>query len=177
MLKKFNRTRISFFLLVSNLFFIFPSIPAQAYSGPAFNIAEAKTASLYFLEASSTNEFLNLDLMLNPGGQAVNAIGTTVYYSPDTLSIDSLSIDGSACQLFIDRIIDNDIGSLTFSCGTPFPGILSESKILQITFKKKQTGWAYVDFTDSMALANDGYGTDILGLTTNQNLYISNSSI
>lgn len=169
-----EKIKIITLLAITAVIVILVPVSAKVYNKPVFRQATEKTASLFFTPINAKGSNLTVKIMLNPGGQAVNAIGTIISFPAEILAINSINKDGSACEFFIDEEIDNNSGQLKFSCGTPTPGIEKESQLAQIIFTKKKSGWATLSFNDdSMVLANDGYSTNILKMLRGQKIYIT----
>lgn len=169
-----EKIKIITLLAMTAMVIILIPVSAKIYKEPAFEQATEKTASLFFSPISTKGSNLTVKIMLNPGGQAVNAIGTIISFPAEILTISGINKDNSACEFFMDEEIDNNSGQLNFSCGTPTPGIEKESQLAKIIFTKKKSGWATLSFNDdSMVLANDGYSTNILKILRGQKILIS----
>jgi len=74
-----------------------------------------------------------------------------------------LSKDDSFCSFFIEENIDNALGKIKITCLDPYPGTAKISNVVSLTFKKINSGAADLNLSDdSLVLANDGYGTNVL---------------
>lgn len=129
-----------------------------------------KNASLDMViteSATTTNSFI-LKISANPHSQAINAVGSYINFSTSTLEATEIDFENSFCDLFIENSIDNEIGRINIICGKPYPGVSEEATIAEISFKRLSTASSSVEFdTSSMVLANDGFGTNVLGKINN----------
>lgn len=169
-----DKVKIVTLLAVATMIVVLIPATAGIYKEPIFKKATEKTATLFLAPLSNRGTDLTVNIILDPGGQAVNAVGTIVYFPADKLAIDRIDETDSACEFFMDEEFNNASGTLKFSCGTPTPGIEKKSELAQIIFKKKKSGWATLNFdTETMVLANDGYSTNILKMLRGQKILIS----
>lgn len=153
--------RIGYFLLSAFLIF-FSAFPAVSYGREAGAPATEKTAILSIQTVKETKTAITLDINIDPGGQAINAVGTYLKYDPKRIEMQKLITENSFCDLFVEKEFQNSGGSLKFSCGKPYPGIDQPDQVVRLVFKKKSKGWTEIKFTrDTQVLANDGYGTDV----------------
>ncbi len=165
-------------LIIIALFLIFSS-PTLVKSENTVRTPVKATSSTAILnmdlgDSTSSDEIL-LDISVDPGGQSINAVGVFIFFSTSTLEATSINIENSFCDLFIEHTIDNKEGKISIQCGKPYPGINVESPIAQISFKTQKSPdatWNGFKFDDnSMVLANDGFGTDVLKTKNNIRLY------
>ena len=160
-----------FGLIVISIIFSFPVFTHGAEIGERIPVQTTeKTASLDMEienQATTTDNFV-LKISTNPNGQSINAIGTSVNYSPKEFKATKLNFDNSFCDLFIDKTIDNITGHVSIMCGKPYPGVDKESTIAEISFTRINKTSKNITFdTGSLVLANDGFGTDVLGEINN----------
>jgi hypothetical protein len=102
-------------------------------------------------------------IIVDPQGQAINAVAAYIEFSPKTLKAVKVDLSKSFCSFVIASNIDNEKGIIDILCGTPTPGINQIREVGTIQFAKKNPGKAEVRITPtSMVLANDGLGTDLL---------------
>lgn len=136
-------------------------------------VEAASTASLFLSQPTGTRivgSVFTVSVMLNTGGQFVNAIEASLVFPPDKLQIVSPSLGTSIIGIWTDQPrFDNQSGLLNFQGGVPDPGVnVSQGVVATITFRVKSVGQAMVKFSDqSKVLLNDGLGSDILGQTGN----------
>jgi hypothetical protein len=113
--------------------------------------------------ATTTDNFIEIKIIIDPKKQAINAVGIFLQFSKDKLRVKKLVRKNSFCDLFVAEKFNNDTGEINVSCGKPYPGINKLSEIMTVVFEKKQIGLAQLIFTDkSVVLANDGFGTNVL---------------
>jgi hypothetical protein len=148
--------------------FIFLTVkPAVAedfyYRGPKLN-PEQSTSALFLtpVRKLDRNTF-TLDLVVDPSGKQINTVSTEISFPADRLSLIDLSKTDSFCSFFVEENIDNDQGKIRLSCVAPYPGTDKMSNVISLTFRQAGTGPAELSLSpDSLVLANDGYGTNVL---------------
>lgn len=141
--------------------------PAQAENNPSYreikNQPASKTASLFITPVKERADGLvTIDLVLEPGGEEVNAVETEIYFDSNQLEIAEINKEKTFCQFFVKE--DTSIsGKIKLSCLAPYPGTKEISNVYTIVFKQKTVGETWLKLSaDSLVLANDGYGTNIL---------------
>lgn len=104
-----------------------------------------------------------LDALVDPGGTPINSVGLNLEYQKEFLKLTDIKTESSFCSLFVGRVIDNENGLSTIACGTPNPGINTEKLVARFIFEKQGPGQAEIAINkESMILANDGYGTNVI---------------
>jgi hypothetical protein len=98
----------------------------------------------------------------------VNAVKTDLSYDPTIAEVVSISTEGSFATIFVEQIIENDVGFARLSGGLPNPGYSGPEHLFATFYLKGiSPGVFKVEFLQSsMVLANDGKGTNILQNTT-----------
>ena len=133
------------------------------YRGALLNPETADSALFLTPVRERRGDLLTLDLVVDPSGEEINTVSTEILFPADKLSLTSLSKDESFCSFFVEENIDNNLGKIKISCIAPYPGTDKLSKVVSLTFKKHQSGSADLKLgDDSLVLANDGYGTNVL---------------
>lgn len=127
----------------------------------------ARAATLFLAPATSqvsVGRTVDLAVMVNTMGVAMNAAEATLTFDPAALQVQSLTFDGSILDLRPQEpTFSNTSGDIKFSGVVLNPGYTGASgKLVTIHFKTISAGRWRVDFSDGRVLANDGYGTDIL---------------
>jgi hypothetical protein len=108
------------------------------------------------------NDNIIVDLKINPNNIAINAVGIFLDYSTSTLLLSSIDMENSFCQFVIYKTIDSQQGNANILCGLPSPGIIEESLVAKLIFKKTNSGLIDISIKEeSMVLANDGLGTSL----------------
>lgn len=139
-------------------------VPLLSWTQPA----RAAGASLQF--SPSQGEYLvdstfEVSIIVNSGGNSINAVETVITFPPDKLQVVNPSIGKSFIQIWIaGPSFSNTDGRITFQGGLPAPGVSTSAGIVStIQFRAKSAGIATLKFSDdSKVLANDGQGTNIL---------------
>ena len=133
---------------------------------PFNHTASAAGASLTFSPNRGdlfVDNTFEVSLIVNTGGQSVNAIEAFVNFPPDKLQVVSLS--KSLIELWVAQpSFSNTKGTVSLQGGIPTPGInTSAGSIITITFRAKSSGTVTLTYGDSSkVLANDGSGTNLL---------------
>jgi hypothetical protein len=124
----------------------------------------ASAATLSFSPSAGSyavGKQFTVKVLVDPGSDSINAADGTVSFDASTLSVVSVSKDGSAFSLWTaDPKFSNTDGTVVFSGGTPSP-VSSKGTVVAITFKAKQAGTASVTVSKASILAADGKGTDV----------------
>jgi len=134
---------------------------------------KASGATLYLSPTSGSfvsESTFDVSIMVNTGGQAINAVTADLTFSPDELQIVGPDSSSSFISVWIAQpTFSNNEGKINLVGGLPTPGINSSAgNILTIKFRAKSAGKATISFTSaSKILANDGSGTDILSSSNN----------
>ncbi|HUW71876.1 MAG TPA: cohesin domain-containing protein [Candidatus Humimicrobiaceae bacterium] len=165
-LKLNNLRRISAFILIFALFFIFSDLSNQ-------NGANAQTQSRVklFLSPAAGSFFVgstfDVAVTLDTGDTAINAVSAELIFPADKLQITSPSSGSSFVTLWVEQpSFSNTEGFINFS-GVALEGIKTSSGIVTIiTFRVIESGEAVIKFLPtSSVLADDGKGTEVLGQT------------
>lgn len=132
-------------------------------------MAEDQTAILFFANEKKYNNDFSVDIMVDPGGQAINAVGFTIYFNNKIISANDIDIKNSFCELFIQKeFVNKEVGRIDIACGKPYPGIDKTAPVATVNFSVLTSGWADLKFDENaMVLANDGLGTNILSEINN----------
>ena len=107
-----------------------------------------------------------IDIIIAPGGEAINAATAVIEYDPLAVKIKEITTEKSFCNqdLFIEKNIDEKHGEVTVSCLVPNPGF-SESKGIMagLIIQPLRNGpFSFRFGKDTQVLANDGLGTNVL---------------
>jgi len=111
------------------------------------------------------NDFVNADIMVDSEKQSMNLVHAVVHYPSDKLILNAINFDNSDFSLFLKEV-DVEKGTIIILAIQPFPGIKGIAEVAHLEFKTLEEG--DVDLTwgdDSVVLANDGLGTNILSDT------------
>ncbi len=132
----------------------------------SFSVSSASAASLSISPNTgvySSNSTFSVKVVVNTGGQAVNAAEGTISFNPKELSVVSVNRSSSIFNLWVtEPTFSNSAGTINFSGGLPSGYTGQTGTIMTITFKAVGSGTAKVNFKSGSVLANDGKGTNIL---------------
>ncbi|MEI7497777.1 MAG: hypothetical protein WCK11_00655 [Candidatus Falkowbacteria bacterium] len=119
-----------------------------------------KVAEL-FLHATTTDNLVRLDVIVDPHGQSINLVNAPLTYSSSTLRLVKTDYDSSAFSLFLSNV--DTAGSVSFVAMQPAPGINTRTIVTSFYFEVIGQGPAlFTVGTDAEVMANDGFGTNIL---------------
>jgi len=146
------------YALIFLCFFIFSFAP------------KAEAATLSFSPSSgnfTVGNILTTSILLNTQGQAINNADAVINFPAGLLEVISVSKSSSIFSLWVEEpAFSNSAGTISFNGGLPTPGFNgSTGKLLNITFRVRNTGLASLVFSSSAVRANDGYGTNVLNGT------------
>lgn len=132
-----------------------------------------KTASLFITPVKERSDgLITIDLVLEPGGEEVNAVETEIYFDSNQLEVTEIDKSKTFCQMFVEENLSTP-GKIKLSCLAPYPGTKEISNVYTIVFKQKTIGETWLTLSpDSQVLANDGYGTNILKETKEQKIIL-----
>lgn len=156
---------IAKFLLIS----LFCSLPS--FGGANLEAAEEAlvsdseiSLSLRSFDAVSGNALI--DITISPGSQNINATQASLSFATSSLEISAVLTGSSFADYFLENSFDNRKGVLNISGMKPSPGISEKSLIAQVLIQKKSDEKALINISQekSLVLANDGLGTNVLGL-------------
>lgn len=103
---------------------------------------------------------IKVDLIIDPGGQAINVASLKVGYATDTLEFVGADYERSAFSMFLaENVVDNSITIVAFQ---PSPGVATTSNVASLEFQAISKGHGLVGYEgEPEILANDGFGTNI----------------
>lgn len=142
-------------------FFVLRSLPTlEDFRYPLYNSTlRLQPDNGYF----DSNQEQKVSIILDSGGEAINAISFSLLFDPSYMSVQSLDTEGSICTLFIRKEI-NPSGTVDVDCVIPNPGYQNTGgRVANIYIKGKKDGNASLTFSnETEVLANDGLGTNVL---------------
>jgi hypothetical protein len=119
-----------------------------------------------------------MSVMLDTGGESVNAIRLSLSYNPDELKIQSVDMDRSVCKNFIISEHNSESGKIVMECIIPKPGFKGNSAVVTDLYLKPQEGVTQSSLhflEDSQVLADDGLATNVLRMAVDSTLRFDNS--
>ena len=128
------------------------------------NEARGASATLFLSPPSGTYNFgdtFSVSVMVNTGGETINAADGTLVFNSAELSVVSVSKSNSIFTMWTTEPAFSK-GSIVFGGGTPANFTGSSGTIIKITFKTKAVATAQANFSSGSVLAADGKGTNIL---------------
>ncbi|MCA9362073.1 hypothetical protein KC906_01740, partial [Candidatus Kaiserbacteria bacterium] len=135
----------------------------SAYLATATDAAAASLQLSPNTGVYTANNTFTARVLVNPGGQSINAAEGTLSFNPAELSVVSVSRAGSIFNLWVtEPTYSNTAGTISFSGGSPTGYSGQTGTIMTVTFRAVAAGTARVNFTNGSVLANDGKGTNIL---------------
>lgn len=112
------------------------------------------------------------------GGESINVVEIHVQYEPESIKVNDIITTNSFCdpETFIEKTIDNDKGEVVIICGKPngFDGEIGT--VANLLIEPLRPGEFHLRFDDeTVVLANDGLGTDVLRQSTNASFTVLSS--
>ncbi len=102
---------------------------------------------------------INVDTM----GNSVNAVQSYLKFDSKIIEVSDSKTASSFCKFYPENNFDNSKGIVRLSCGSPYPGFRGTNTLQEIEFNTKLIQTTKIYFSDdSMVLANDGKGTNLL---------------
>lgn len=119
----------------------------------------------------------NVNIIVDSGGEAVNAFAVHIKYDPKILAVIGINAGDSLCSHVITDNIDAVNGYVHFECVLNSPGFSGKSGIVaSMRVKGIRQGPALLSFEDdTQVLANDGLGTNVLRSTEGGTIYVDDS--
>ena len=116
-----------------------------------------------------------VDVYVTNNTQAINAVSGTLTFPTDTLTVRSISKDGTIIKLWAEEpTFSNANGSVRFEGVILNPGFSgSRGKVVSLSFSAKKAGNANVIFSNGQVLANDGQATNVVGSLGNGSYSVS----
>ncbi len=121
-----------------------------------------------------------MSVMLDTGGEAINAIRLALSYNPKELKIQSIDMDRSVCQNFIITEHNSESGKIVMECIIPNPGFKGNSAVVTDLYLRPQeaVGQSSLHFLEeSQVLANDGLATNVLRMSVDSTLRFDTSDL
>ncbi len=161
-----NGGLIFLFSLISFGLVVLESILVGRFLLPIF---QARTAVVHIGVPNSDkyfylNDVISIPLTISGINQAINAVQIDLTYDRNLLQGLEILTDNSFASIFVDKIIDHELGYVRISGGIPNPGFDGEEGLFAtVIFRTIRPGTAKVDLLpSSMVLANDGRGSNVL---------------
>lgn len=111
----------------------------------------------------SSGSTFTVRVAVNTDGKPINAADGTISFSPNELSVVSVTRSSSIFNLWVtEPTFSNSAGTISFSGGLPSGYTGNSGTIMSITFRASGAGPTKTRFNSASVLANDGMGTNIL---------------
>jgi hypothetical protein len=134
--------------------------------GKSWGMPKRKSEAVVVFSAepeASMQRPITVTLTIQSKNVGVNAVGLYLRYDPTYLELTDMNTQASFCQFYPEKKFDNQLGTITLSCGAPHPGFKGETTMMTLTFRPKQPGSTTIYTLDnSQILASDGQGSNIL---------------
>ncbi len=119
-----------------------------------------------------------MSVILDSGGEAINAMRLVLSYNPNELKVQSVDMDRSICEHFILSEHNSVSGKIVMECIIPNPGFKRNGGIVTDLFFKplpgvKQSSIHFLE--DSEVLANDGLATNVLRMAVDSTIRFEDS--
>jgi hypothetical protein len=112
---------------------------------------------------SGVGKTFTVKIVLDTSGQYINAVQSHIEFDPRVLEVVNTQTEQSFCKFYPENNFSNDKGNIKLACGTPYPGFKGQNTLQTIEFLAKAISQTELRLTkDSMVLANDGKGTNLI---------------
>lgn len=148
------------------------------YLSPIIIHAEETERSVSFYLLPDENfyndpNYLVVNIFAYTASNSINAVNIDLKFDDEKLSLMNSELNSSLCMFTIMNGVDSGSGDYYLSCGTPIPLSDEKIKVAQLMFEKTGDGWVNFEFSnDSIILAADGFGTNILESLETHNIYL-----
>lgn len=124
--------------------YIFITVVA-VYVWGCTSIVHASTLSMSVAQQTvSEGDTFVTDWYLDTEGESVNVVDATLFYSPETLSVESVFTGSSVISLWIEKPQIQEPGSVHFVGGIPAGVVGKKIPIMKLVFRAKATGNASI---------------------------------
>lgn len=114
-------------------------------------------------EVMGVGKKFTVKIVMDTKGNSVNAVQSYLAFDPKILEVSKTDTEQSFCKFYPENNYSNDTGLIKLSCGSPYPGFRGTNTVQEIEFYPKAIKDADIFLTgESMVLANDGKGTNLL---------------
>ena len=114
-------------------------------------------------QVNGVGKMFTVKVSLDTKGYFVNAVQSYVQFDPNVLEVETTDTRESFCKFYPENSYSNEKGLIKVSCGSPYPGFNGKNDVVIIQFLPKAIKDTQIALTkDSMVLANDGKGTNLL---------------
>jgi len=104
-----------------------------------------------------------VEIQLDTQNNYVNAVQSYLIFDSNVLEVVKTDTTNSFCKFYPENVFSNISGYVKLSCGTPYPGFNGTNKVQVIEFYPKAIKNTTLSLSgESMVLANDGKGTNLL---------------
>lgn len=114
-------------------------------------------------EVDGTGKSFSVKIQLDTKDNFVNAVQSYLIFDNNVLEVVKTDTTNSFCRFYPENIYSNTGSFVKLSCGAPYPGFRGTNTIQIIEFYAKAIKETEIFFSgESMVLANDGKGTNLL---------------
>ncbi len=143
------------------------------------SIPHALAAASFYVSPSSgtyaVGTTVSANVMIDSGGDAINAGEGEVFFSSDILEYQSISTSGSIFTFWTSGPSGSST-KVSFGGGLSNPGYSGGAgKVVTITWKAKKEGIGAVTINGNKILANDGVGTNLYNTSSSAHFTISST--
>lgn len=127
------------------------------------NLMQNATFSIELLDGNTTVGEEGSFYLIVDAQEPINALETTISFSPETIEITDISIEDSFIDLWVfGPTFSNASGTLSFTGGTPAEGgFLGRGVVATVTYRGLAPGRVLFEFENANVLAYDGLGTPV----------------
>lgn len=152
----YNRVSEGLFLriLLAVLISLFSLFPNFSYAATSLELTPQSGSYV-------SGDTIPVQVLVN-AEESINAVSGTLNFSPSLLEPISISKEGSVIDLWLQEPAVRGDSQIVFEGLITKSGFVGSSKVITIHFKVLQSGNTAVSFSAGLALADDGFGTNVL---------------
>lgn len=129
----------------------------------------APTQANFSLNASPSslgvNQQSQVSVLVNSGSDAVNVVSAQMVFDKDKLEVVSIDTDTTFISNWVERVYDNNAGTISLIGGIPNPGYSTGSGnpglMATVTFRSKSSGLALINFANSSQMLKNSDNTEV----------------
>jgi hypothetical protein len=118
-------------------------------------------------EIDGVGKKITVNVIVDTEGNYVNAVQSYLEFDPRVLEVTNTKTEQSFCKFYPENNYSNEKGIIRLACGSPYPGFKGRGTVQVIEFLAKAITTTELKLnSQSMVLANDGKGTNLLKETS-----------
>ena len=154
---------------------IYPKKESKAVSDTTGAVFSLGAPSLEVIEGQQ----IPVNILLRSDTHKANLFSAKINFDKDKLEVLNIDTTGTFITLWVERVFNNSLGTVSVVGGVPKPGFLttgSDATMATIVFRAKAAGPAQINYDTSSAVYRNSDNVNFLTSTTGLTLNISSIS-